>query len=230
LSFKETTDRCGEFDLFGAQVGIGAESCQAVIDAEQHPLYKKRMIELISDEVVASALRADATARKVMQKELHPEEGQIVGCRLNLNIQKSQGVAVMTVHQGNSSDGYKRNKGLYNGAALCYLKVVTLRDVYFNVQQSGREKIASGSVSKFPMASADGAFVDCSANFDGIEISFNPKNVRLFCDADMRPIRFAEHVTCYANRLYARGRIEYYTESTAPLRAGSGPCAIRFPS
>jgi len=219
---------CGEFDLFGDQVGTPAETGRAVIEAEQHPLYKKRMIEVISDEVVTAALHADATARKVMQKNLHPKEGQIVGCRLNLNIQKSQGVAVMTVHQGNSSDGYTRNKGLYNGAALCYLKVVTMRDVYFNVQQSGREKIASGSVSKFPMASADGAFADCSANFDGIEISFNPKNVRLFCDTQMRPVRYAEEVTCYANRLYARGRIEYYTITNAPPKGGDADCALCF--
>lgn len=228
MSFKEPNIDSVEPDLFSMQANDVAESFPAVFEAEHHTLYQKRSIDLVSDDVVAAALDADATARKVMQKGLFPKEGDIVGCRLNLNIQKSQGVSVMTVHRGNSSDGYKRNKGLYNGAALCYLKVVTLRDVYFNVQQSGREKIASGSVSKFPMASADGRFADCGANFDGIEISFNPKVIRLFCDAQMRPIRYAEEVTCYANRLYARGKIEYYTAGTAPMKEGSAPCSIQW--
>lgn len=228
MSFKEPSTDSGELDLFSAVASAVTETGPLVIDAKQHPLYKERTIELISDQVVAAALYADATARKVMQKGLHPKDGQVVGCRLNLNIQKSQGVAVMTVHQGNSSEGYKRNKGLYNGSALCYLKVVTLRDTYFNVQQSGRERIAAGEVSKFPMASADGRFADCGANFDGIEISFNPKVVRLFCDAQMRPIRYAGEVTCYANRLYARGKIEYYTAGTAPMKEGSAPCSIQW--
>lgn len=228
MSFKEPYIHSDELDLFIAPTASAAETEHIALDARDHPLYRKRTVEMVSDEIVAAALNADATARKVMQKGLHPEVGQIIGCRLNLNIQKSQGVALLTIHRGNSSDGYKRNKGLYNGSALCYLKAVTMRNVFFNVQQSGREKIASGCVSKFPMASADGEFVDCSAEFDGIEISFNPKKVRLFCDARMRPVRYAEEVTCYANRLYIRGKIEYYSLATAPPKEGTADCALCF--
>lgn len=131
MSFKESNIDSVELDLFSTLANNVAESFSSVFEAKLHPLYQKRSIDLVSDDVVAAALDADATARKVMQKGLLPNEGDIVGCRLNLNIQKSQGVSVMTVHRSNSSDGYKRNKGLFNGAALCYLKVVTLRDVYF---------------------------------------------------------------------------------------------------
>jgi hypothetical protein len=88
------------------------------------------------------------------------------------------------------------------------------------VQQIGREKIASGQ-AKAPMASIDGElqFVD-APNFDGIEVSFNPKRTHLFIDADGFAIRYAEEVTIHGHRAYLRGQIEYYTASTAPARAG----------
>lgn len=192
-------------------------------------LYQTRHLDLISDEAVADALRQDAVAAKVVQKGLAPREDDLVGVRLNLNLLKSQKIAVQTIHAGNGRGGHTRNKGFYNGSVLDYQKIVTLKAAYFNVSQSGRERIASGSVSKYPMASIDGLFSSrASHSFDGVEVRFNPKDLHLFCDVENRPIRFAEEVTVYGHRAYCRGQLEYYSPSTAPLRAGNAQTAALF--
>ena len=107
--------------------------------------------------------------------------------------------------------------------------MVVLRDAYFNVSQKGREKIASGAESKFPMASIDGHLVDVEApSFDGIEIRFQPKAVHLFVDINNRPVRYAEQVTIYGHRAYARGLIEYYSEASAPKKVGCAASLVNF--
>ena len=218
-----------DFDLFSIFTGERIDAARpAIMDASTHSLYQQRTIVMVPDDVVKEALDSDTTSKRIMSKGLAPALGDIVGIRLNLNLIKSKGVPVQTVHAGNRSDGYKRNRGLYNGAAIAYQKAVTLENAYFNVSQKGREDVASGAVSKFPLASVDGAFMDTTPDFSGLEISFNPKRVRLFCDSENRPIRFAEQATIYANRIYVRGRIEYYTEETAPAKVGSSPCSIVF--
>lgn len=45
-------------------------------------------------------------------------------------------------------------------------------------------------ISKFPLASVDGTFMDTALDFVGLEISFNPKRVR-------QPIQFAERAAIY---------------------------------
>ena len=182
---------------------------------------------MVSDDV-ENALDFDATSKRIMQKGLAPAVGDIVGIRLNLNLIKSKGVPVQTVHAGNRSDGYKRKRCLYNGVAIAYQKAVTLENAYFNVSQKGREDVALRAVSKFPLASVDGALMDVAPDFSGLEISFNPKRVRLFCDSENCPIRFAERATIYANRIYVRCRIEYYTEDAAPAKVGTSTCSIAF--
>lgn len=227
MTFQSTIDN--QSDLFSFFTEESASTNRpAVLDAKDHPLYQCRSLAMVSDEIVEQALAADATSKRIMSKGMVPAAGDIVGVRLNLNVFKSQGVAVQTIHAGNRSDGYTRNKGLYNGSAVTYQKVVSLANCYFNVSQKGREQIASGEASKFPMASCDGVFMEVEPDFDGIEISFNPKRVRLFCDSDNRPIRFAEWATVYANRIYVRGRVEYYTADTAPEKVGTAPCSIIF--
>jgi hypothetical protein len=159
-----------------------------------------------------------------MSKQMRPRNGDLVGVRLNLNILKSRQVAVQTLHQGNHSGRHRKNVGFYNGPVLWYQKVVMIRDAYFNVSQSGREKIASGIESKHPIASVDGLLVDDTApSFEGIEIRFEPRATHLFIGPDNRAIRWAEEVTVYAHRVYARGEIIYHNESTAPPKAGPSP-------
>jgi hypothetical protein len=208
VSFNGSFDKQHEIDLFSS---FSSESMTTVRSA-----------------VFEASTYPDVTSKRIMAKRLAPVVGDIVGIRLNLNLMKSKGVPVQTVHAGNRSDGYKRNKGLYNGSAIAYRKSVTVENAYFNVSQKGREDVASGAVSKYPLASVDGTFVDVTPDFSGIEISFNPKRVRLFCDSENRPIRFATQATIYANRIYVRGRVEYYTVETAPEKVGASPCNIKF--
>lgn len=229
MTLQDNLNHQQDFDLFSIFTGESIDQTRpAILEASTHALFQRRCIVMVSDEVVEEALASDATSKRIMSKGLAPTVGDIVGIRLNLNLIKSKGVPVQTVHAGNRSDGYTRNRGLYNGSAIAYQKAVTLHNAYFNVSQKGREDVASGAVSKFPLASVDGAFMNSAPDFSGLEISFNPKRVRLFCDSENRPIRFAEHATVYGNRIYVRGRVEYYTEATAPAKVGTSPCSIVF--
>ena len=168
MTLQDNLNLQQNFDLFSIFTGERIDAARpAIMEASTHPLYQQRTIVMVPDDVVEEALDSDATSKRIMSKGLAPALGDIVGIRLNLNLIKSKGVPVQTVHAGNRSGGYKRNKGLYNGSAIAYEKVVTLENAYFNVSQKGREDVASGTVSKFPLASVDGAFMDVAPDFRG---------------------------------------------------------------
>lgn len=184
---------------------------------------------MIDDETVARALTTDKTCARVLAKGLRPAAGDLVGVRLNLNLFKSQKIAVQTIHKGNRFGRYKDGAGFYNGESLWYQTAVVLAGCYFNVSQSGRSKIASGKASKFPMASCDGQFVDdAEPSLAGVEIRFDPRRWHLFVDTDNRPIRWAESVTVYGHRVYARGVLVYYDELSAPPKCGDAPSEVVF--
>jgi hypothetical protein len=63
-------------------------------DARLNPLYADRSVAMQSDAEIASALAADKAAAKVLAKGIIPQDGDLVGVRLNLNVLKSQGVLV----------------------------------------------------------------------------------------------------------------------------------------
>lgn len=202
----------------------------AFVLAHELDLYEKRSLRPESYRTISLALQNDAVARRVLAKGASPESGEIVGVRLNINVLKSSGVAVHSIHRATSSDGHKRGKGLYRGEVISYLPVVVLRDAFFNVHQPGREAIALGRSDKHPMASIDGALMKKSRgiSYDGIEISFNPKRTHLFVDSEGYAVRRAEEVTILGHRAYARGLIEYFDAVTAPTRAGDAPSTARF--
>lgn len=184
---------------------------------------------MVGDDVIACALAADKTCSRVMAKQLRPASGDLVGVRLNLNLFKSQAVAVQTIHRGNLTGNHKRGKGFYNGAPIWYQKAVVLRDCYLNVSQSGRQKIASGQESKFPMASCDGVLDGETEPFlNGLEVRFDPKRIHLFCDMQNRPVQWAECVTVYGHRVYCQGTVIYFNEDTAPQKGGDAPSAVDF--
>lgn len=184
---------------------------------------------MIDNDTVARALAADRTCARVLAKGLRPAAGDLVGVRLNLNLFKSQRVAVQTIHKGNRSDRYKKGAGFFNGETLWYQTAVVLSGCYFNVSQPARQRIASGEASKYPMASCDGTLVDdAEPSLFGVEIRFDPKKVHLFVDTDNRPVRWAETVTVYGHRVYARGVLVYYDEDTAPPKTGAAPSAVLF--
>jgi hypothetical protein len=112
---------------------------------------------MVSDEVVEEALALDATSKLIMRKGLAPAAGDIVGIRFNLNLIKRKGVPTVR-RLGNGVP-----QGRYTGKRV--LQCVAKR-------QGGR---ASGAVSKFPLASVDGAFMDTAPDLLGLKISFNPK-------------------------------------------------------
>lgn len=184
---------------------------------------------MIDDETVARALATDKTCARVLAKGLRPAAGDLIGVRLNLNLFKSQKVAVQTIHKGNRSGRHKQGAGFYNGSSIWYQKAVVLSSCYFNVSQPSREKIASGAESKFPMASCDGQLVDDPCpSLEGVEIRFNPRLHHLFVDMENRPVRWAESVTVYGHRAFARGVLVYHDEETAPRKVGDSPSAVVF--
>ena len=202
------------------------------IHAKESPLYvASRIIEIPSDERAAEALQKDAVARRVLAKNVELRDGDRAGSRLNLNVLKSTGVAVNTIHAPTNKDGYRENRGGWAGKAMSYRPVVQLRDCYLNCHQVERERIATGSASKSPMASADGNLDLVSpVRTDGIELRFNPKRERLFVDANNHPVQWVEHATVVGHRVYARGLIRYYEfEEEAPKKEGSAPCRVVFP-
>jgi hypothetical protein len=182
------------------------------------------------DSVVAGALQRDAVARRILAKGLVLSDHEVIGCRLNLNVLRSTGVLCHTIHKGSAGDGYKRGKGLFRNEVVAYLSVVLMRDVYFNVGQPQREKIALGTGPKEPMASIDGTYCQLTGkpHFSGVEVGFNPRTVHLFCDLEGYAIEYAQEVTVLGHRAYARGELRYFTTANAPQRAGTAITAARF--
>lgn len=185
---------------------------------------------LLDPAQVAELLTRDATAQRVVEKGQPPQPGDLVGVRLNLNVLKSTGQAIQTIHQATNARGYRRNQGFYKGPACGYAQAVVLRNAYFNVNQSGREAIASGRQHKFPMASVDGTLVSTIVpqGFEGIPVSFNPKSQHLFVDGEGHAIHSAEEVVILGHRAYARGQVVYHTEHSAPRRRGDAPSQTTF--
>ena len=202
-----------------------------VIDAATSARYLEgRKLTVPPQHCVDEALSKDAVARRITKQGALIKDGDLVGVRLNLNVLKSTGVAVHSIHRATNTLGYKANKGFWNGKVLTYAPVVQLRHAYFNVQQSARERIAAGTAYKSPHASVDGELdLVSERRTDGIEVRFNPKDVRFFVDLDNRAVAYAEEVTIIGHRCYARGEIWYYQSiEEAPAKVGSAACAVNW--
>lgn len=207
---------------------------QIDIDAKDSPLYKKRNkedVNFISNERVEKAIlnnqvRPDQVARYKKAKPL--QEGEILGARLNLNGTKDAGFEIMSIHEGVKRGG-KVNKVYKIGTVKTYRGNITLKNVVFQVVQSAREGILKKTRGKEPMALAEGEYTTKEANFDGIEVKFNPKKLHLFVDSEGRAIKSAEEVTIMGHRAYARGKISYYEEFEDPREAKyTAPSEVKF--
>jgi hypothetical protein len=128
-----------------------------------------------------------------VEGEVKLNQGDKVGVRLNLNIRKTTGENVLSVHDRS-----------FRGKVLGHSKAMTLRNVKFSVNENAAEKIASGESDKFPMASVDGEYVKTDKhNTDGVEIYFNPKVSKYFVDSEGNPVASAKEVSVIGNKIYA---------------------------
>lgn len=212
--------------------GVVAKS-QIDIDAEDSPLYKQRSKEdvpFVSNERVRNDVpKMDATTRKTEAKNIKIKPGMLVGSRLNINATNSLKYPVLTIHYTHGTGSSKENPNAYKGEAIGQRGNITLSNVNFNISQSGRERIASGTETKHVMAMAVGNVVDVEPNFDGIELSFNPAREHLFVDSEGRAVKSAEEVTLMGYKAYARGKISYYEENEDPRKANqNAPSRVKF--
>lgn len=172
----------------------------------------------------------DATGRRILEKGREVQDGDVVGVRANLNVKKTTGLTVQTIHQGTEGQ-LEKGTGMFSGEAIGYRAAVTLRNVNFSVNQEARAKILSKETNKFPMASVDGRYVDPAGmkygtdtqRFNGVEITFNPMKTHLFVDPDGRAVKSASEVTVTGSKTYARGTIQYYSEADMPKPARGLP-------
>ncbi len=169
------------------------------------------------------------------------EEGTKVAVRKNLNSSVGEGIdqrlnTLQTLHAGT-----------YNGKAISYQPVVTVKNAEFTIGQAGRRDIASKSLqlenksskSKFPMAAVNGEYTNSPSLLeqytptDLVEVGFNPKANHLFIDMQTgQAVRGAEEATIIGDRVYARG-VKYWKKSEAPepLPTSAGeeiPSDVRF--
>jgi len=201
------------------------------IRADQSPLYQNRSssdMPQVTDDMFQRALAMHVKGARVEGKGSKIEPGDYVGVRLDVPIREASkkifppnGLPIQSIHKGTRS-GIENSKGFFNNPVLKYAPNITIKNVYFKIDQAERAEIAAGR-KKSPMGSADGQFVRIGEpNFDGIELGFNPKREHLFVDALGRAIKYADEITAMGDRVYARGMIEYYGEEDIPS-AGAAP-------
>lgn len=199
-----------------------------IIDAASSPHYQRRGDQRpVTEEQAAALVQGDTASRKIVEKGHTISDGQVVGIRPNINVLKTTGTIVLTMHNGTEAQ-LQRKTGLFTGEALGYKAAVTVKDANFSVSQEARRQIASGEKAKFPMSSVDGHYVakPGSDAFDGIELRFNPKREHLYVDPDGRPVKSASEATIAGSRVFVRGKVEYFDESDMPAAKGGIPTAV----
>lgn len=198
-------------------------SLSGKVSAASSPHYQERgagqVPHMSEHDAIALVRKNDATGRRILDKDVHIPEGAVVGVRANLNVKKSTGQTVQTIHDGDPKQLVK-GTGMFGGEAIGYRAVATLRDVNFSVNQVARHKIATGQSNKFPMASVDGRMHNVTPSFDGVEIRFNPMRSHLFTDPAGRAIKHADEVTVVGNQVFARGNLTYYMPHDLPKPVG----------
>ena len=186
-----------------------------------YPKQRQQKVD-VTEEQVQEALQTDKTAQRIIAKGIKPKQGENVGIRLNLNVFKNTGVPVQSIHKGTKTDAFKKvdgTSGNFRGEVINYAPAVTLKDVYLNTHQKSIYEVKNKIKNKFPLASVDGKFQDVpfnKQNLKGTELRFNPFNTQLFETMDGKPVRFVEEATVSGTRVFARGKIDYFTEANKP--------------
>ena len=199
------------------------EKAQVITEQDLEILYpEKAQKDNITEAQVQKVLKTDKTAQRIIAKGINPKQGENVGIRLNLNVFKNTGVPVQSIHKGTKTDAFKKvdgTSGNFRGEVINYAPAVTLKDVYLNTHQKSIYEVKNKIKNKFPLASVDGKFQNIpfdKQNLTGTEVRFNPFNTQLFETLDGKPVRFVEEATVSGTRVFARGKIEYFTEENKP--------------
>lgn len=207
------------------------------VRADQHPDFKRsRTAEEVGAMGQAEAIKLirdnDATGRRILDKGVEVQDGQPVGVRANLNVKKTTGVTVQTIHAGTEAQ-LAKGTGMFGGEAIGYGAAVTLRDVNFSVNQEARAKILSKETNKFPMASVDGRYMSPDkvaakakynlSEYEGVEVRFNPMTGHLFTDPQGRAVKSASEATVVGSQVFVRGTITYYSADDMPKPARGLP-------
>lgn len=200
-----------------------------VINAQDHPDFVTGAWPMLPPKAeIARALDGDKTARRIQAKAFELTPGMLCGSRLNINVLKTTGIAVNSVHLPTNKSGYQANRGFWNGTVVRYEPVVQLDNAFFSVHQVLRERIARGEIHKLPMADVAGHLNSDPYRFDGVEVRFNPAHAHLFVDRAGRAIHWAEQATVVGHRVFVRGRLGYYLQQSAPERAGQSATCAHF--
>lgn len=212
----------------GGSLPSGGGAKPNTINASSSPHYQKRTDQrpLSEDDARQLIIDNDATGRRILEKGVEVPVGKVIGVRANLNVKKTTGITVQTIHDGTDQQ-LARRTGLFGGEAIGYGAAVALTNVNFSVNQQARHKIATGQSNKFPMASVDGRKAKVGSDgFDGIEVRFNPMKQHLFVDPSGRPIKSAEFATVSGSSVFVRGKITYWDKESAPKAIGES--AVEF--
>ena len=195
------------------------QEMETLYDVEQR---EQKDMPKLTQKQVDEALQSDKVARRIIAEGNQPKQGENVGVRLNLNVFKNTGLPIQAIHQGTKTDAYKRVDGVsgnFRGKVINYAPAVTLKDVYLNTHQKAVYQVKNKIKNKFPLASVDGLYQDIpydKQDLTGTELRFNPFNTMLFETLDGTPVRSVEEATVYGTRVFARGKIEYFTEENTP--------------
>ncbi len=181
---------------------------------------------------IERAMQSSKLVRDIREQGHVIEPNQCVGVRLNLNLQKSCGVNVSTIHRSNPKHLLDPNKGSWNGKVLDFRPIVVLRHAHFKVNQLSRMKIVSRRSNKFPMATIDGQInFEIEPFMNSQIIRFNPCTSHLFTEASTGfAVRYAEYVTVLGGSVFASGRIIYYQEDQAPTPRKGWYSDVKFAS
>jgi hypothetical protein len=156
----------------------------------------------VADEAM-NAIRAKHVRALAFANRRAPSMTRVI-VRPNLNFsvtgEDGKKYSIQTIH----------DKGSINGGVIGFDLSATVCGVHFIVDEQARTKIAGGR-HKFPMAGVAGFLAQIEPSLEGVEIRFNPKTDNLFTRVDDgRPVKTADLVTVFHNRVYARGKITYW--------------------
>jgi hypothetical protein len=167
-----------------------------------------------SNRVIANS----KIAQKIKDKGVKVNIGDLVGVRLALNV-STKDTLVHTIHVA-------KTPKTIAGSVVDYRAFAVLTNCTFPVNQLAREKIASKTTSKTPMAQVNGNITNDQPSFDGVEVSFNPMRSHLFTDSYGYAVKSCGKATVSGHRVYCDD-VVYYKESEI-IRKGNNVTDVKF--